>query len=60
MHQYFHATLGFCMWDLLALLILAVMVAVLVIYICNQKKRQSALEYQLAEVLGQKASGTRI
>ena len=48
MHQYFHTTFGFCLWDLLALIVFAVIVVVLVVHIRNQKKRQKELEEQLA------------
>ena len=49
MHQYFHTSLGFCIYDLLALIVLAAMVVILVVHIHNQKKRQVALEQQVAE-----------
>ena len=49
MHTYFHTTFGFCLWDLLALIVLAVMVVVLIVHIQKQKKRQRELEEQLAD-----------
>ena len=30
MHQYFHTTFGFCLWDILALIVLVLLVVVLV------------------------------
>ena len=47
-HQMFHTVFGFCMWDALGVAILAVMAIVLVVHITKQKKRQKALEQQLA------------
>ena len=48
MHQYFHTTFGFCLWDLLALIIFVVLILVLVIHNRSQKKRRKELEAQLA------------
>ncbi len=47
MHQYFHTTFGFCLWDILALIVLVLLVVVLVVHIVRQKKRQHDLEKQL-------------
>lgn len=44
MHQYFHTTFGFCMWDILALIVLLVMVVTLIVHIVKQKKRRDELE----------------
>ena len=49
MHQYFHTVLGFCPWDLLALLVLAAMLVLAVLYVRKQKQRQRELEEALAE-----------
>lgn len=49
MHTYFHTTLGFCLWDLLALIVLVVLVAVLVVHILKQRKREKDFEDELAE-----------
>ena len=48
MHQYFHTTLGFCLWDILALIVFVALVVVLGVHIYKQKKRQKAMEEELA------------
>ena len=58
MHQYFHTTLGFCMWDILALIVLAVMVVTLIVHIYKQKRRQNGFEKELKERNGNISSGT--
>ena len=49
MHQYFHTNLGFCLWDVLALIVFIAMVVVLVVHLRNQKKRQNELDEELSE-----------
>ncbi len=49
MHQYFHTVLGFCPWDLLALLVLAAMLILMALHVRKQKQRQRELEEALAE-----------
>ena len=58
MHQYFHTTLGFCMWGILALIVFAVMVVTLIVHIYKQKKRQNGLEKELKEQSKGISSGT--
>ena len=58
MHQYFHTTFGFCMWDILALIVLAAMVVTLIVHIYKQKRRQSKLEDELEEQNKSISSGT--
>ena len=58
MHQYFHTTFGFCPWDILALIVFAVMAVTLIVHIYKQKKRQNALEDELEEQNKQMSSGT--
>lgn len=48
MHQYFHTTFGFCLWDLLALIVFVVLVLVLLVHNRNQKKRRKEMEERLA------------
>ena len=57
MHQYFHTTLGFCLWDVLALIVLVVIVAVLAVHIYRQKKRQNEFEDELAGQKSETSSG---
>ena len=49
MHQYFHTTFGFCLWDILALIVFLVMAVTLIGHIYKQKKRQNKLEDELEE-----------
>ena len=49
MHQYFHTTFGFCLWDILALIVFLAMVVTLIGHIYKQKKRQNKLEDELEE-----------
>lgn len=58
MHQYFHTTFGFCMWDIAALIVFAAMVVTLIGHIYKQKKRQNKLEDELEEQNKQMTSGT--
>lgn len=48
MHTYFHTTFGFCLWDLLAVVVLAAMVVVLVLHIYKQRRREKDFEDELA------------
>ena len=45
-----HTKFGFCWWDLLALLLLVVLVAVYLVRRHNLKKEQKELEDQLADL----------
>ena len=56
MHAYFHTTFGFCLWDLLALIVLAVMIVVLVVHIVKQRRREKDFEKDLQA--RQNAQGT--
>ena len=58
MHQYFHTTFGFCMWDILALIVFIVMAVTLVGHIYKQKRRQNKLEDELEEQSKNISSGT--
>ena len=46
MHQYFHTVFGFCLWDVLALGVLAAIVAVLAVHVAA-RRRQNKLEQEL-------------
>ena len=58
MHQYFHTTFGFCMWDILTLIVFIVMAVTLVGHIYKQKRRQNKLEDELEEQNKEMSSGT--
>ena len=47
MHQYFHTVFGFCLWDALALGVLAAIVAVLAVHIAARRRRRNKLEQEL-------------
>ena len=49
MHQYFHTTLGFCLWDVATLVVFLGMAVTLIGHIYKQKKRQNELEDELEE-----------
>ena len=49
MHTYFHTTFGFCLWDILALIVLVAVVAVLVGHTVQQRKREKNFERELAQ-----------
>ena len=49
MHQHFFVNLGSCIWDVVALAVLAVMVGLLIVHIWQRKKRLAELEQELAE-----------
>lgn len=57
MHTYFHTTLGFCLWDLLALLVLIALVALLVVHHVRQRRRAHEMEEELAEKMAAQAMG---
>lgn len=44
-----HSTLGFCIWDIPALIVLIAIVVVFIVHRHNQKKREKDFEDQLAE-----------
>ena len=49
MHTYFHTTFGFCLWDLLALIVLIAIVVVLAVHVANQRKRQKEFEKEMKQ-----------
>lgn len=55
MHTYFHTTLGFCIWDVLALLVLIVLIVVLVVHHVRQRRRAKDMEDELAEKMAARA-----
>ncbi len=49
MHQYFHTMFGFCLWDGLALGVLAAIAAVLAVHMVARRRRQNKLEQELED-----------
>ena len=49
MHAMYHTTLGFCWWDIPAVLILLAVVVVLIVRHSKMKKTVKSLEDQLTE-----------
>ena len=59
MSEMIHTTLGFCMWDIPALIILLAMVVVLIVHMVKQKKREKSMEDELASSMAERAVGRR-
>ncbi len=55
-HQSIHLSYGFCLWNLLALIVTAILVVVLVVHAFKQKKRRKKMEEKLEELQAQKAA----
>lgn len=49
MNEFVHTTLGFCFWDIPALIVLIAMIVVLVLHIIKQKRREKEFEDELSE-----------
>ena len=49
MHQYFHTTFGFCVWDAAAAAVVIVLAAALVLHIVRQRQRQQEMTSELSE-----------
>ena len=49
MHQSFHTTFGFCLWDILAPIVFVIIAVTLIVHFYKQKKRQNELEDELEE-----------
>ena len=54
-----HTSLGFCAWDIPALIVLVIMIVVFIVHRHNQKKREDEFENQLAEKLANEAVKTQ-
>lgn len=54
-----HTSLGFCMWDIPALIVLAAMVVVFAVHRHKQKKREKDFEDQLAELTADETMDTQ-
>lgn len=48
MHEYIHTKFGFCLWDVGALAVLALMVVILIVHVVRQKKRERDFEDELS------------
>lgn len=59
MSEMIHTTLGFCFWDIPALIILVAMVVVLIVHIVKQKKRERNLEEELANSMAEQVAKGR-
>ncbi len=51
MHEYFHTTFGFCLWDLAALAVLVLIVVILVLHVVRQRRRERDMQDELADRL---------
>ena len=54
-----HTSLGFCAWDIPALIVLIIMIVVFIVHRHNKKKREVDFENQLAEKLANEAVKTQ-
>lgn len=59
MSEMIHTTLGFCFWDIPALIILTAMVIVLIVHIVRQKKREKNMEEELASTMAEQVTNTK-
>lgn len=54
-----HTSLGFCAWDIPALIVLVIMIVVFIVHRHNQKKREEEFENKLAEKLADETVKTQ-
>lgn len=47
MHEYFHTAFGWCLWDVTAIAVCAVMIGVLVVHTVKQHKREKNFQEEL-------------
>ncbi len=49
LHQYVHETYGFCLWNLLTIVLAVLLVVWLVVHVVRQKKRQHDYQDELSQ-----------
>ena len=54
MDTFIHTALGYCIWDIPALILLIAMVVICLIHIKKQKKREQEFEEELARKIKEK------
>ena len=50
MNEFVHTTLGFCFWDIPALIVLIIMAVVLIGHMIKQNKREKDFEDELSDM----------
>lgn len=56
MNSFVHTTLGFCFWDIPALIVLIVMAVVLIVHMVKQNRREKEFEDELSDLTARHAS----
>lgn len=56
MYEFVHTKLGFCFWDIPALIVLIAIIAVFVVHVIRQKRRENEFEDELSDKMAQKAA----
>ena len=53
MYEFVHTKLGFCFWDIPALIVL---IAIIAVHVIRQKRRENEFEDELSDKMAQKAA----
>ena len=56
MYEFVHTKLGFCFWDIPALIVLIAIIAVFGVHVIRQKRRENEFEDELSDKMAQKAA----
>ena len=56
MYEFVHTKLGFCFWDIPALIVLIAIIAVFVVHVIRQNRRENEFEDELSDKMAQKAA----
>ena len=56
MYAFVHTKLGFCFWDIPALIVLIAIIAIFVVHVIRQKRRENEFEDELSDKMAQKAA----
>lgn len=59
MHEYFHTRFGFCLWDVGALAVLVLIVAILIVHTVRQRKRERDFEDELSAQMAEQNVGRK-
>ena len=60
MYEFIHTKLGFCFWDIPALIVLIAIIAVFVVHVIRQKRRENEFEDELSDKMAQQRLKTQI
>ena len=56
MYEFVHTKLGFCFWDIPAQIVLIAIIAIFVVHVIRQKRRENEFEDELSDKMAQKAA----